>query len=413
MSKSVPHTHRGRGRWIWSSLFVMILLGPCGACWGLTKHLYESSGTTPGPRPYPSQGLTTPTNTLGFQELWHFELDGLEEDRESLLIADVDGDGAEELLLNTADRNRLQVLQDGRVVAEVQLQIPGRAWLGRSRALPGTSQAKILSSGVHLSRVDLVTGERRAALGQVQVSDLESAFFADLTGDERDEFIISHKEEGGWRTTVFDAEGEPLWHWPGSLVDLPWHWRDRMPTLPYVGDLEGDGERELVTPSWSLVRGSGEVTPIAPQGPDTRIFWAGDADHDGKVELAAGLAPAPGYGNQPFGLYDLAGAPRWTYTGSEVSGGVVGDVDGDGNMELAIFDAHYVTTGFSSRAVEDAERWIFLFDTDGNLLWNYTLFTRALYPGGFADVNGDGRDELVFFQPAPGPRRLYVYGIVP
>jgi hypothetical protein len=82
-------------------------------------------------------------------------------------------------------------------------------------------------------------------------------------------------------------------------------------------------------------------------------------------------------------------------------------------MELAIFDAHYVTTGFSSRAVEDAERWIFLFDTDGNLLWNYTLYTRALYPGGFADVNGDGRDELVFFQPAPLPRRLYVYGIVP
>ena len=52
MSKSVPRTHRGPGRWIWSSLLVMLLLGPCGACWGLTKGLYESSGNTPGPRPY-------------------------------------------------------------------------------------------------------------------------------------------------------------------------------------------------------------------------------------------------------------------------------------------------------------------------------------------------------------------------
>lgn len=95
MSKSTSHTHCGPGRWIWSSLLVMTLLGPCGACWGLTKGLYESSGNTPGPRPYPSQVLTTPTNTLGFQELWHFDLDGLEEGRERLLIADVDGDGAE------------------------------------------------------------------------------------------------------------------------------------------------------------------------------------------------------------------------------------------------------------------------------------------------------------------------------
>ncbi|MGC9400068.1 MAG: hypothetical protein ACP5HM_13150 [Anaerolineae bacterium] len=120
MNKSIPPTRRGPGRWIWSSLFVMLLLGPCGACWGLTKELYEFTKTTPGPRPYPSQVLTTPTNTLGFQELWHFELDGLEEDRESLLIADVDGDGAEELLLNTADRNRLQVIKEGPLIAEVQ-----------------------------------------------------------------------------------------------------------------------------------------------------------------------------------------------------------------------------------------------------------------------------------------------------
>ena len=60
MSKRTSRTHRGPGRWIWSSLLVMLLLGPCGACWGLTKGLYESSGNTPGPRPYLSQGLTNP-----------------------------------------------------------------------------------------------------------------------------------------------------------------------------------------------------------------------------------------------------------------------------------------------------------------------------------------------------------------
>jgi hypothetical protein len=105
-------------------------------------------------RPTP-QALTTPTNPLGFQELWHFDLDGLEEDRESLLIADVDGDGAEELLLNTADRNRLQVLQDGRVVAHDSIPATWKrlvAWREQSAYRPANHQW--LEEHIHVSDVE-------------------------------------------------------------------------------------------------------------------------------------------------------------------------------------------------------------------------------------------------------------------
>ena len=388
--------------WRWRvrlSLLIVGLVTNTPACWSL---LFGPPG--PRERHYPSPELITPTNTIGFEELWHFELGGLEREKQTLLVADIDEDSAEELLLSTEEANRLQVIKDGQVAGEVQLQVPVRAWLDRSQVLEGTHLAKILSTGVNLSLVDLSTGEVVEALGHVDVAvvGVERVFFEDILGDTRDEFIVSRyvNDHGRWETAVFNSEGEELWRRNFRVLDIL-----------YTGDLDGDGQKEIVTSSWSIIDSQGNVKRIGQGDVDTEIFWAGDLEGDGTLELVAGLSPHRV--ERPMGVYRLDGRPVWSYMCEEVLYGAVGDIDGDGKKEIAIFDRHIPGTGFSARAVGSADYYLLLFDTSGRLLWNYTVHSTDLYPGGFADVNGDGRDELVFLQPAPRPRTLYVYGTVP
>ena len=387
-------------------------------CWGPFQH---------------AKKLITPTNTIGFQELWSLEVGGHE--RGTLLAADVDGDGAEELLMSTEEANQLLVIEEGQVTGEVHLQVPGRALmgspgfgkynsipgsallhctLGRAQVVEGTHLAKILSTGVNLSLVDLSTGEVVERLGHVDGEKLGEGYvtFGDVAGDEADEFIVARNlgtplwGTPGWpnrryETIVFDAEGQELWR------------RETLaPAVLYSGDLDGDGRKEAVTPLWTTVDGQGNEARIGRRKRNTWIFWAGDVDGDGDVELVAGLDFESIA--EPVGVYDVSGKRVWSYELEEMRYGAVGDVDGDGKKEIAAFDRHFRTSGVSARAAADADHWIFLFDANGELLWNWVAeLSVDVYPGGFADVNGDGRDELAFFQYGPPPKTLYVYGIAP
>ena len=160
----------------------------------------------------------------------------------------------------------------------------------------------------------------------------------------------------------------------------------------------------MFTPAWEVIDSEGRVTKIEPEDENkSAIFHVGDIDGDGRLELVAGLRNT----RTTVGVYDLNGKKRWGYPLHDVGYGVVGDVNGDGKKEIAFFsrDPKF------SRAVATADYWIFLFDFEGNLLWNYMVHCDELYPGAFADVNGDGKDELVFFEQLySDPRILHVYG---
>ena len=343
---------------------------------------------------YPRE-LIRPTNAIGFAELWSVEVERrythlrtfLEDS--SLLALDLDGDGERELLVSTSDPNRLQVVKDGKAVGKLHLQVPGEAVLGLSEVVEGTPMAKITSTGMNISLVDLRTGEVVKALAKQSGSRL---FLEDITGDGEEELIVRIGTEEGRVTTALDASGRELWRVSEAIHELK-----------YVGDFDGDAEIELINVRWTVFDSKGEVSRIeAEDGIRSEIYYVGDLEGDGQLELAAGA-----------GIYDLRGRKRWGYRLPLTSThcaldkyAVVGDADGDGKKEIAFFSRD---PNFGSQA--SADHWIFLFDAQGKLLWNHKTHASLLYPGAFVDINGDGKDELIFFEQLySDPRVLYVYG---
>jgi hypothetical protein len=349
---------------------------------------------------YPSK-LIRPTNAIGFQELWSVEVEKkpnygailLEEI--SLLAVDLDGDGRKELLVTTPKANRLQVVKDGKTVGELHLQVAGEAILGLSEVVEGTPMAEITSTGMNISLVDLRTGEVLKLLAKHGGSRL---FLVDITGDSEEEVIVSIGTRGEYVTAALDPSGRELWRVPEVILELK-----------YVGDFDRDGEIELITsgdPSgWTVIDSKGEVSRIEAQdGNRSKVYYVGDLEGDGELELAAGA-----------GVYDLKGRKRWRYKLPEGPWtlatldkyAVVGDADGDGKKEIAFFSRD---SKFST-AVATADYWIFLFNAQGNLLWNHMVHCDKLQSAAFADVNGDGKDDLAFFEQLYGhPEILHVYG---
>jgi len=352
------------------------------------------------PYRYP-RALVRPTNTIGFHELWSVEVErkprGSPADYwedTSLLAIDLDGDGPRELLVTTSEANWLQIVRGGETVGELHLEVPGRAVLGLSEVVEGTPMARIVSTGMNISLVDLRTGEVVKPLAEHGGRRL---FLEDITGDGEEEVIVSIATRGEYVTVALDPSGRELWRVPEAIFELK-----------YVGDFDRDGEIELVTsgdPSgWPVIDSKGEVSRIAAQdGNRSKVYFVGDLDGDGEVELAAGA-----------GVYDLKGRRRWKYklpAGSWVFGtldkyAVVGDADGDGKKEIAFFSRD---PKFGS--VASADYWIFLFDAQGKLLWNHMVHCDKFYPAAFADVNSDGKDELMFFEDRGDKGKiLRVYG---
>ena len=349
---------------------------------------------------YPSR-LIRPTNTIGFHELWSLEVErkdppppGTYWEDSSLLAVDLDDDGARELLVTSSQANWLEVLKGAETVGKLHLEVPGEAVLGWSEVVEGTPMARIVSTGMNISLVDLRTGEVVKPLAKHGGSCL---FLEDITGDGEEEVIVSIGTTGEFVTAALDPSGQELWRVPEAIFELK-----------YVGDFDGDGEIELITsgdPSgWTVIDSEGEVSRIEAQdGNRSPIYYVGDLDGDGELELAAGA-----------GVYDLKGRKRWRYklpegpwTFSTLDKyAVVGDADGDGKKEIAFFSRD---PNFGSQA--SADHWIFLFDAQGKLLWNHKTHASLLYPGAFVDINGDGKDELIFFEQLySDPRILHVYG---
>jgi subtilisin family serine protease len=250
---------------------------------------------------------------------------------------------------------------------------------------------------------------------------------ADLDGDGRLEVVAANYEE----IFIWHDDGTPLAGWPKAISDEPYPGWRYSPTGDIVlTDLDGDGARDLVFRlgrALAAVRVSdGTYLPGFPVRKDCYLLSpacfegavaVGDATGDGVKEIAIIENTLYGHGRQYLHLYDnqgrlLPGFPvkmtsRFRY--GSVSGfgvPVMADVDGDGALDIALNT--------------DKAKRIRVYSSDGRKvrtqpaklpqhILEYGAPIGKFYsdqePLSAADLNGDGRAEILVGSDFPAVRR--------
>jgi hypothetical protein len=201
--------------------------------------------------------------------------------------------------------------------------------------------------------------------------DADHAYFGtavanlgDVDGDGYDDLAVSAPGRellgpiGDHGSVEVYSQGTPLWYHAGSQEE-----QELGASLAPLGDVDGDGVADLAvgSPGWdagaganhglaSVLSGANGAELLAVEGAEgerlgAAVAPAGDVDHDGRPDLAAG---APGYqspitflekgavrvfhGATGELLRGFAGSLPAQPLGTALAGGV--DLDGDGDLEL-------------------------------------------------------------------------------
>jgi len=216
----------------------------------------------------------------------------------------------------------------------------------------------------------------------------------DINGDGRNEIIQGNIDYssylGGGMVNIWGADGNSLPNWPVPVGYYGW------PSSLAVGDIDGDGDYELVAASEE----DGEVyafhvesgKPVDGDWPAAVGGWYGyiaagpvlaDLDGDGDSELLVALDLES---SATDGLIALRadGSYLWArrYTASGPMSAA--DMDRDGDVEIAL-------TGLGPGL---SRVYTFILDNNGQQVARW----RGGSPKGtaFADLDGDGKTELVF-----------------
>ena len=188
----------------------------------------------------------------------------------------------------------------------------------------------------------------RRQLGDVQFGDpavFSTPALGDLDGNgSLDVATASLSVQSAWQV---NAAGQPL---PG----FPFHWDDTIFSSPALADVNNDGVLDMVI--------------------------GGDSTAAGQVDHKGGMVRAIAYG----------GRSLWQFNTNDIvrSSPSIGDIDGDGRLEVVFGGGQYYG-GTDSVAV-------FALDAaTGRMKWRRATNGATLASPALADVNGDGRLDVV------------------
>jgi poly-gamma-glutamate capsule biosynthesis protein CapA/YwtB (metallophosphatase superfamily)/outer membrane protein assembly factor BamB len=282
----------------------------------------------------------------------------------SLAVADLDGDGQQEVIAGSYDKNVYAVTRDGWMLWRYQA---GAAIYALDTGdLDGDGRAEVVvgadDNQVHVLRSD---GELLWRYGTA--SRVISVQVADLDGDGAGEVLA-----GSWDQILYllDANGEPRWQFSS----------DKALSVVRCAELDDDGQLEIVAASEG-----GDVYVVGPEGGVRWEYPAGgyvrelrvyDLDNDGREEIVVGSADG--------WVYVLSGDGHLEWR-RQLDGPVIAidveDVEGDGEGEIMAGTGH------------DAHR-VWLLSGQGELRWSYQAENGVWAMQG-VDLDDDGLLEIV------------------
>lgn len=304
----------------------------------------------------------------------------------SPVLGDVDGDGDSEIAVEGFDRRLHLWHHDGTYVTNWPIQPPTitrGGWSTPAMAdidrdgLPevvfGTDYEN--SGAYHLyafnSDASLVPGFPVHAPQDFQ----SSPAIGDINGDGWLDIVVgtgTAKSSGGNNVYAWDHNGNLLPGWPTTTGS-------NMPASPALGDLDGDGDLEVVIGCGTEIDAScnwlyawhGDATPVDPPGPTVFPVWPPNNSWTG--DTAQGLPFPP----------------------------VLADYDGDGSVEILI--VHRGSFGIATVNSDGQSA------NDPALKTNYALQSAPLVD----DIDNDGKVEIaiggVYQQNPNGNGAVYIW----
>ena len=263
-------------------------------------------------------------------------------------VGDINGDGQTEVVISSFD--------------------------GAVYAVPGTGRGLI-----------------RDPLWRVQTEALiwSSPAIGDVDGDGNLEVVVGSDDQG-----VYVIDG------PSGRVKWRFATNAKVRASPTLADVDGDGQLEIVI-------GAGQIFTLDARA--QRAKWSfrlatttfssaavGDVNGDGDMEVVVGS-----YDNVLYALSGRNGQPVWQHRASNPidSSPAIGDINEDGQLEVVVGVGFIDSSGFKGvRALRG----------DGRTLWEFSIGEdeRVVSSPAIGDVDGDGQVEVVVGSNA---NRLYAF----
>ena len=314
------------------------------------------------------------------------------------VVADLNGDGTDDAV-SIHKLGWVAALdgETGDLVWQTEIGGPVEGWQMPTVAdLDGDGDLEIVAGNVNGWISCLDASGKLVWRSKVEEFRSSTVAVADINRDGMQEIVYGTATR---YMVALDAHGNLLWR-----TFHPPHHMGR--TLPFIGDLNRDGEAEIYTMSSMIGR---DVGLVALNGEDGSERWIGATWH----KAYNGMCPVRfDDGNlgilvcdkgSNVGAYSPDGTMRWR---TQVSGrGIwkspsVGDVDGDGNMEIVV--------GVRGGAIDGSGHAWYVLSAEGEVLGQYQR--KGQFGGALmADPDQDGAME-VLMQADDGTLSCFSFG---